>query len=366
MRLLAVTPLHGKPVTWPRPPDLLGVAGVICDLAAGLTRRGHQVSVLDVFPDNPQTYYRRRLDLLLGCDAVIVYGYSTRSPLVDRAHNGQVIEWVRESSDAPVLEFVHSWRARETAFPGVTSAVFTRHEYQSSPKELRDSGAIVHLPHAIRHEVLGGADGPHRPNLLGYVGTLQEALWLEPVNRQAGLEMGLPEPREVAAALARHDPSLRWRFCGPRDREDELDPELRELAEVRGPVPFARIGDAYREFGAYLYTNAIDSFGMTIPEAQWCGCPVICFDTEHYREVAGEGALFCRVVQDFVDAVDALQDPDTRETVRLAGRRNARRFLLRRVARTCEAHLNRLVHGHESPSAWRSLLSLLPLGARTR
>lgn len=338
---------------------------MICDLAAGLEGRGHRVDILDIGADNAELHYRRHAELLNDTDAVLVYGFSTRAG-IQRSQNEEVIEWVRERSGVPVLEFVYSWTVRTQGFPGVTSVLFSRHEYESAPVQLRAEERVVYLPHALRSDILGMAQGRPDQNLLGYVGTPQEALWMEPVNRRAGESMGLPDPAVVAQAIKQDMPEARWRFCGPEYGKGALVERLGDFVEFAGYVPFAEIGDQYRQFGAYLYTNAIDSFGLTILEAQWCGTPVLCFDTPHYREIAGDGALFCRTPADFVDGLAGLRNVDERRRLSEAGRANAARFTVEAVAALCEKRLFRLVNDRANFPKWKSLLSGLRLPGRRR
>ena len=79
---------------------------------------------------------------------------------------------------------------------------------------------------------------------------------------------------------------------------------------------------------ALLYPSTFEGFGWPVTEAQACGCPVVCSDTEALREAAGEGGLFHFAEDENAFAADILRlaDAQTRQLWVEKGLRNAAQF----------------------------------------
>jgi glycosyltransferase involved in cell wall biosynthesis len=79
---------------------------------------------------------------------------------------------------------------------------------------------------------------------------------------------------------------------------------------------------------ALLYPSTFEGFGWPVIEAQACGCPVVCTDTEALREAAGEAGLFHLPNDENGFAADLLRlaDPQTRLVWSEKGLKNAELF----------------------------------------
>jgi glycosyltransferase involved in cell wall biosynthesis len=79
---------------------------------------------------------------------------------------------------------------------------------------------------------------------------------------------------------------------------------------------------------ALLYPSTFEGFGWPVIEAQACGCPVVCSDTEALREAAAEGGLFHFPDDENGFAADILRlaDPQTRQAWVEKGLANAAQF----------------------------------------
>ncbi|MBO2989008.1 glycosyltransferase family 4 protein [Leucobacter tardus] len=133
----------------------------------------------------------------------------------------------------------------------------------------------------------------------------------------------------------------------------------RELEQVRdatgGAVVFHRgVSDeayaALLDDRALLATLSLDEgYGLPIAEALAFGVPAVVSDSEIFREVAGEGALYVPATDPsaFASAVTQLEDPVTRARTIAAGLEHSRRFSWERTAQ----QLLRTARGEEFGAA---------------
>jgi glycosyltransferase involved in cell wall biosynthesis len=114
-----------------------------------------------------------------------------------------------------------------------------------------------------------------------------------------------------------------------------LNAELKSLATRLGvlervvevPNPSNELLEAlYNGALALLFPSRHEGFGWPIIEAQACGCPVICSDTEPLPEVAGNGAVLCHA-EDFAAfghaVLEVTNNAQHRATLSQAGLDNA-------------------------------------------
>jgi glycosyltransferase involved in cell wall biosynthesis len=104
---------------------------------------------------------------------------------------------------------------------------------------------------------------------------------------------------------------------GIRDRISQIDNPSSEVLEA-----------LYNCGLALLFPSTFEGFGWPVTEAQACGCPVVCSDTEALREAAGEGGLFHRPKDENGFAADLLRlaDSQTRQSWSEKGLKNAELF----------------------------------------
>lgn len=118
--------------------------------------------------------------------------------------------------------------------------------------------------------------------------------------------------------------------------------ELKKLIPDGAQVVFWNgISDEdYRE----LLTNATalatasrdEGFGLPIIEAMALGVPVVCSDTEIFREVGGKAALYFSpdAPNEFAERINELEDPITRKRLNKDGREQASKFDWQKSAKT--------------------------------
>ena len=149
-------------------------------------------------------------------------------------------------------------------------------------------------------------------------------------------------------------------MCSPELVVGRISPQReRELEQLRdatgGAVVFHRgVSDetyaALLDDRALLATLSLDEgYGLPIAEALAFGVPAVVSDSEIFREVAGEGALYVPATDPnaFASAVTQLEDPVTRARTIAAGLEPSRRFSWERTAQ----QLLRTARGEEFDAA---------------
>ena len=133
-------------------------------------------------------------------------------------------------------------------------------------------------------------------------------------------------------ALTKNDWNGQMVFAG-----QQLTPELRSLGRELGVMervveveePDNELLEAlYSTAMVLLYPSRFEGFGWPIVEAQACGCPVICSDSEPMSEVGGDAALTANVDDEtaMARALLRMTDPEQRALWSEKSRRNAERF----------------------------------------
>jgi glycosyltransferase involved in cell wall biosynthesis len=92
----------------------------------------------------------------------------------------------------------------------------------------------------------------------------------------------------------------------------------------------------YEHAAAFVYPSLYEGFGIPLLEAMQCGCPVVCSDTDCFKEVAGQAAeyfdpddslsLICAITR-------VLQSPERRCVLVRDGRKQAETFSWQKCAR---------------------------------
>lgn len=111
-----------------------------------------------------------------------------------------------------------------------------------------------------------------------------------------------------------------------------LEPELREMADgAEGYAGFftdEALSLVYSGAVALVYPSLYEGFGLPILEAMQSGCPVITCQNSSLPEVAGSAALYVgeQNVEEMLQALQAVQQPEVREYLVKRGVQRAARF----------------------------------------
>lgn len=100
----------------------------------------------------------------------------------------------------------------------------------------------------------------------------------------------------------------------------------------------------YRNALAYLFPSLYEGFGIPIIDAQAFGVPVICSDIPVFREVAGDGALFCELnTKSFAKELEKiLEDDELRNSLILKGNENQKRFSVENIKEQLKSCLEQM------------------------
>lgn len=136
------------------------------------------------------------------------------------------------------------------------------------------------------------------------------------------------------AHLPEHTLHLLSRISPARQRE------LQQFAQSGAAIVFHNgVSDA--EYARLLHDNAVlatlsldEGYGLPIAEALACGVPAVVSDTEIFREVAGQGALYVAPydAEAVVRAIRSLDCADEREKIIAAGKAHAATYSWRNTA----------------------------------
>ncbi len=134
-----------------------------------------------------------------------------------------------------------------------------------------------------------------------------------------------------------------------------------------GPVPDAELRAFYRMAAAYVQPSFYETFGKTVAEAFWCGCPVIGANTSATPEIVGDaGLLFDPHKPEELTAClrRVLLDSALRENLTAKGRERARLFSVEREVAQISAVLHEAAGVKAGPPREPSAPRLLQVFSR--
>lgn len=300
-----------------------GVRTAILELARGLKKRGHEVTVLT--SGTPTTYQHRGvtvvqlgrlspfaswfdllspryvysrvrymvrawryvrqagLDLLevseAGCEQLLL-NYRRPCPIVVRLH-GNVSYTIKRTLGSRMLEKVEALltrRADAIYSPSRGYADMIACDYRIAPDRIRiipygiDASALGALSEG--HESLRGRLGLGDREIVLFAGTLTD-------------RKGAPVLREVALAMQGRDNTV-FVLAGRLGAKDE-DLEFPPNVICTGEVERGDLCQLYREASVFLMPSRFDNLSMSIVEALVFGLPVVAFDVGGNSDLVHKG-----------------------------------------------------------------------------
>lgn len=103
---------------------------------------------------------------------------------------------------------------------------------------------------------------------------------------------------EVAAAVSRRDPSVRFELAGEGSQRAELERRSRELGlegKVRflGLVPYGELPALYASSKVFLITSSYEGFGRVVAEAMHFKVPVVAYRITGIEDIVADGETGC-------------------------------------------------------------------------
>ena len=94
----------------------------------------------------------------------------------------------------------------------------------------------------------------------------------------------------------------------------------------------------YKNSLIFMFPSIYEGFGIPILDAQIMNIPVACSDIAVFREVAGEGALFCDISpESFAEGIRTLiTNTELRENLVKKGSENVKRYSLQEIKKQIE------------------------------
>ncbi len=329
MKILQVSPYF--------PPHLGGVEYHVKELADGLTRRGHQVSVasscgrcktefiripsIDLFyAPLPLKRIRLEADIYHSHIPSPLFAFMLRkaSPHVVTYHNDVVVP-VRLNGFALPRWFGTSleWLNRRLVQPILDEAeivIATTQSYAETSPVLRNYLHKIRIvPNAVDVSFYPQRMGKEKENFVLYVGRLLN---------YKGIDSLLSAMSEVQKRA-----DLRLVLVGDgydRGSLEELAAKMKVRAEFMGRLERKRLIDflSRAEMLVLPTSNRLEAFGIVLLEAMACETPVLAFDTPGVNEVAMAGG---RVFSSTSELAESILELHENESLRMSLGRRGRR-----------------------------------------
>ena len=144
----------------------------------------------------------------------------------------------------------------------------------------------------------------------------------------------IPQLIKAFESISDKYPELKLVLVGGMGNEDREKLTKHPNIIFTGYIPDDDLPTLYRNALIYVFPSLYEGFGIPIIEAQYSNCPLLCSDIPVFKEVAGEGAEFCKTDhQSIAEKIEFLINNPTRrnELINLENN-NVKRFAIENVA----------------------------------
>ncbi|WP_200816319.1 glycosyltransferase family 4 protein [Pedobacter nyackensis] len=186
---------------------------------------------------------------------------------------------------------------------------------------------VVHLAHAIKPELEIKLDLPQEYVL--FIG-----------NR--GLYKNFTFFLKALAPVLKQNAQIHLLCAGGNpftEEENQLISELNlEQQVIQQNFQDVELAIYYKKALFFVFPSEYEGFGIPVLESMACGCPVILANHSSFPEVAGEAAVYFELnnTADLTDKITLLlEDPKLRESYRLKGLEQAKKFNWKKTAMDC-------------------------------
>ena len=104
----------------------------------------------------------------------------------------------------------------------------------------------------------------------------------------------IPKLIKAFESISNKYPELKLVLVGGMGNEDREKLTKHPNIIFTGYIPDEDIPPLYKNALLYVFPSLYEGFGIPIIEAQYSECPILCSDIPVFREVAGDGAEFCK------------------------------------------------------------------------
>lgn len=279
-----------------------GAERVLVEVASGLARRGHTVTLISSDPEGQASYYRldetvKRINLGIGN----VTGKSSLSDVVRRmASFRRAVTGVRPDV---VVAFMHSTYLPAgisligTGIPMIASEHISPEHYQSRRLErmlLQLTPLLAAKITVVTHQILLSFGWWLRRRMTVVsnpvsvtAGKRSPELDADPERPRILLSVGRLAPQKnqqcliaAFAKVSRDFPSWKLRILGEGELRGALEAQVRELGltdKVEMPGAVSDVGREYRRADLFVLPSTYESFGLATAEALLHGLPAVGF-----------------------------------------------------------------------------------------
>ncbi len=137
---------------------------------------------------------------------------------------------------------------------------------------------------------------------------------------------------DLAVDVVRAIPNMKLVIVGGKVLSEQenslLNNKLPNRYEYKSLIGVEALNELYNAAFCLLYPSSFEGFGLPIVEAMKVGCPVVTSNKAAIPEIAGNGAIQLNTleVDDFVNAIQLLQNVTYRNTLIEAGKLQAAKF----------------------------------------